>query len=225
MNWERLSALLSPKDDFAPQPPHVLIIDEINRANISKVLGELITLIEEDKREGARNETRLRLTYSREEFALPANLHILGTMNTADRSIALLDTALRRRFEFVETAPAPEILPVVEGISLPKMLIDLNERIEYLLGRDHLIGHAFFCEIADRADLDATMRRRIIPLLNEYFHDDWPKVIAVLGDKGEFIERTELKAPPSLEDGLGEPRWRYRVRPEFGAAAYDDWRA
>ena len=200
---------------------HVLVIDEINRANISKVLGELITLLEEDKREGQPNEVAVTLPYSEEKFTLPANLHVIGTMNTADRSVALLDTALRRRFHFEEMPPDSKLLENIDGIDLPNVLDKINERLEWLVDRDHLVGHAWLMKARTKDDVDGIMRRKIIPLIAEYFHEDWNKVQAVLGGGSGFVKRTELQAPPGQWND-GEKRWRWTINDVFKPDAYNE---
>ena len=205
----------------APSKPFVLVIDEINRANISKVMGELITLLEHDKRKGAPNEMRVTLPHSGDRFTLPRNLHILGTMNTADRSIALLDTALRRRFSFEEVAPDPNELSNIDGIDLPGVLQAINNRLEWLLDRDHLIGHAWFMNAHNREGIDGVMRNDIIPLIAEYFYDDWIKVQSVLGGGDDFVRGKELKPPPGFGDEAGDGRHRWTIRDPFPGGAYD----
>jgi len=188
------------KARLAPEQRFAMVIDEINRGNISKIFGELITLIEPDKREGAENAISVTLPYSGESFSVPPNLDIVGTMNTADRSLALLDTALRRRFDFVPVLPdardeagSPLFgLRVTLGgqvIDIPRMLSVINQRVEALYDRDHSIGHAYFTSLAQVPDGDERLvalsqifSNRIVPLLEEYFFEDWQKIRLVLAD-------------------------------------------
>ncbi|EME4784271.1 AAA family ATPase, partial [Campylobacter coli] len=214
---------------------YIIIIDEINRGNVSKIFGELITLIEPSKRIGESEELKVTLPYSGEKFGVPKNVYIIGTMNTADRSITSLDTALRRRFEFVEMMPDPDLLKNVfickdvenpnkdedylgddaktEGFAeiLQNILISINKRIEFLLDREKTIGHAFFMSEAVKFNKDnwcksdeyeedwyvlsisklkSIFQNKIIPLLQEYFYNDYALISAVLNDNG-MIEKCE----------------------------------
>ncbi|EAI4335824.1 restriction endonuclease [Campylobacter jejuni] len=168
---------------------YIIIIDEINRGNVSKIFGELITLIEPSKRIGEKEELKVKLPYSGEEFGVPKNVYIIGTMNTADRSITSLDTALRRRFEFIEMMPDVSKLSMdCEGINLQELLKAINTRIEYLLDREKTIGHAFFIGVENLEDLKKVFQNKIIPLLQEYFYNDYALINAVLNDNGMIFE-------------------------------------
>jgi len=176
-------------------PNRVFIIDEINRGNISKIFGELITLIEPSKRIGADEELRSILPYSGQKFGVPSNVHIIGTMNTADRSIAMMDTALRRRFSFVEIRPDSSLLSdvLVAGIDISDMLDTLNKRITVLLDREHTIGHSYLLPLKDAPTIEnlaGIFENKIIPLLQEYFHDDYEKIRLVLGDNQKTDAKT-----------------------------------
>lgn len=182
----RERAPLAPNGQNAP--PFVLIIDEINRGNISKIFGELITLLEPDKRLGAAHSLRVRLPYSQENFGVPSNLFVLATMNTADKSLALLDIALRRRFVFEEVRPDFDLPILAEQLTdeMRAVLKQLNARLMAILDREHRIGHAFFMQVnRDCANFNAVFGRSIVPLLQEFFYSDWQGLREVLGENGK----------------------------------------
>lgn len=173
--------------DDVQKVPFVLIIDEINRGNTANIFGELITLIEPSKRAGADEALSVKLPYSKKRFSVPDNLYIIGTMNTADRSLALIDTALRRRFQFKEMLPDPILLDeiTVQGVNIKELLTVINKRIALLYDREHTIGHSFFMTLTNQStidDLKIIFNRQILPLLEEYFFEDWEKIRQVLGD-------------------------------------------
>ena len=210
----------------------VLIIDEINRGNIAKIFGELITLIEDSRRLGADDETQVTLPYSKDSFGVPKNLYLIGTMNTADRSIQLLDTALRRRFDFVEMMPEPDhkdISTDVQGVDCQKMLKAMNERITSLLDRERQIGHTYLLDVDTIEDLSYAFQNKIFPLLQEYFFDDWSKIRAVLQENSFVCEQnaSNLFTDPEQADEDqkiyerlpdNDPRW---IAPEEYKKIYD----
>ena len=207
---DQLRTYLSTRTTESSVPEnYVLIVDEINRGNISRIFGELITLLEPDKRKGGADARKIVLPYSKLPFTVPANLYVLGTMNTADKSLAQIDLALRRRFEFVELLPDPEKLAgvFVHGVALSELLVVINQRIEVLLDRDHTIGHAYFWPIRDAQTEDERHQRlaqifekRVIPLLQEYFFADWERIGWVLNDEAKpydarFIQQGRVGRP------------------------------
>ncbi len=210
-----------------PENPYVLIIDEINRGNISRIFGELITLLEPSKRLGAEEALEVVLPYSKQLFGVPGNLYLIGTMNTADRSLAGLDLALRRRFFFKEMPPRPELLDslYVEGIQIGELLRTINHRITALLGRDYCLGHALFMPLQKDPSLlhlGRIFQKQVLPLLQEYFFEDWQKIALVLNDhrKGKnhyFVTRDEdlnLQKLFGEEAELGNLPTGWKIKPE-----------
>ena len=198
-----------------PDERFVLIIDEINRGNIAKIFGELITLIEDSRRLGQAEETFATLPYSQQPFSVPSNLYLIGTMNTADRSIQLLDTALRRRFKFRECMPNPKhrlIATDVNGVNCRELLQAINERIALLLDREHQIGHTYFLNVDSLDELASVFRESVFPLLQEYFFDDWAKIRAVLANNA-FVEPAPQPPFPS-PDLIDEDRKLYNRLPD-----------
>ncbi len=188
----------------------VLIIDEINRGNIANIFGELITLIEPTKREGAPESTEVTLPYSKEPFSVPNNLFIVGTMNTADRSLVHMDTALRRRFTFEAMMPSTQVLSAqgieeIEGVNIVAMLEVMNQRIELLYDREHTLGHSFFLPLAETPTIGCLadiFDRQILPLLEEYFFEDWSRIRQVLGDDQKTDESTCFVVPVHTESSI-----------------------
>ncbi|NLL94822.1 MAG: AAA domain-containing protein [Thermoplasmatales archaeon] len=214
-----------PATDASDAGNCVFIIDEINRGNISRIFGELITLLESSRRKGMPECLEAYLAQLKVMFSVPQNVYLVGTMNTADKSLTALDTALRRRFEFVEMMPDPDVLKgrKVADVELSKLLAVMNERIEVLYDREHTIGHAYFIGVKTIDDLAQCFIKKVIPLLQEYFFDDYEKICWVLGHadnprKCDFIrvkKRSEFQMKFNLPDIYEiETNYRVYVNPE-----------
>lgn len=228
---EGLFKQISDRASNNPDKKYVLIIDEINRGNIANIFGELITLIEDDKRKGCPEEVSVVLPYSKKPFSVPKNLYIIGTMNTADRSVEALDSALRRRFSFEEMMPKPELLEsvTIEGIdkSLEDLLSTINQRIEILKDREHQIGHSYFTGFVDKDKKPTTVKPdelkfvftdKIIPLLQEYFYGDYEKIQLVIGDgfvKPKETSKVNFAGGASYEDNLPEKMYSIEKKPDM----------
>lgn len=222
------------------RPKYVLIIDEINRGNVSRIFGELITLIEESKRAGRKEHLAVTLPYSKERFSVPDNVYLIGTMNTADRSLAGLDIALRRRFVFREMPPRPDLLKdvLVHGLNIGQLLEKMNQRIEVLLDRDHALGHAYFMPLKDDSSLvrlELIFRNQIVPLLQEYFFEDWQRIGWVLNDQHASANGTEpfIRRPQSelnladlfggdVAEKLNDQRWELNNAAFASLASYQN---
>lgn len=240
---QKLTELLAPsEEEDRGALPHVLIIDEINRGNIARIFGELITLLEPDKRQGAEDERSLVLPYSKQAFSVPHNVHVIGTMNTADKSLIQMDLALRRRFSFIEMPAQPDLLAgvTVFNVDIAQLLTRINQRIEVLLDSEHTIGHAYFMPLKSLTDdgereirLAEIFREKIIPLLREYFFDDYERIGWVLNDlvktkENRFIllqddaQLTKLAElfPKEISASLSDRRFRINQQAFTSAEAY-----
>lgn len=222
VKWPAIQELLAPKRTGGQAPNCVLVIDEINRANLAKTFGELITLLEPSKRLGQPDEQEAELPYSGDRLGVPMNLYVVGTMNTADRSIALMDTALRRRFAFREMGPRASLLERdVEGVNLQALLAAMNARIESLFDRDHVLGHTYLMGIASVEELVERFRNQIIPLLQEYFFEDWRRIQQVFNDVDQAPELQIIQSLDVSDDGAParDRRPRFQVNPSISPAA------
>jgi 5-methylcytosine-specific restriction enzyme B len=220
-------------DDYKNRnaPPYVLVIDEINRGNVSQIFGELITLIEQDKRAGMPEALEIILPYSREKFSVSPNLYIIGTMNTADRSVEALDTALRRRFSFQEMPPEPELIKTagvlketngkIKDLDVVKLLETINNRLEKLIDKDHRIGHSYFMHISTEAELKQAFKDKVIPLLEEYFFGDFGKIGLVLGNS--FVEKIKENTVFASFDDYGDSRQDLAERPVYRIKHHNEW--
>ncbi|CAK9883836.1 MAG: 5-methylcytosine-specific restriction enzyme B [Candidatus Erwinia impunctatus] len=243
LDREKLAVLLAQEDDTIQQSlPHVLIIDEINRGNIARIFGELITLLEADKREGADDVRSLILPYSKLPFSVPQQVYVIGTMNTADKSLIQMDLALRRRFSFIEMPAQPELLAGVTafGVDVAQLLTRINQRIEALLDSEYTIGHAYFMplkgienNIERETCLAAIFQHKIIPLLREYFFDDYERIGWVLNDPvkakphrfillqtaAQLLPLSQL-FPKDIAENLSDRRFRINLAAFISAEAY-----